>query len=120
MEEFNTQIATNIEQSKKLISLGLKPETADCMWYRMITNWKGEEIENPKWRFKDEYFVGFAIQGFEHFEQIPAWSLHRLIKIGFHKGIGIIVADDAFNSIINIIEKRIENNIFNKSYLKEC
>ena len=27
--EFNTQIATTIEQSKKLLELGIKPETAD-------------------------------------------------------------------------------------------
>ena len=28
--EFKLRIATNREQSKRLLSLGLKPETADC------------------------------------------------------------------------------------------
>jgi hypothetical protein len=50
-------------------------------------------------------------------EIVPAWSLHMLIKIGFHKGIGIVVADSAFDSIISLIEKRVQNGVFNKDYL---
>lgn len=30
--EFNSQVCTTVEQSKKLIELGLKPETADMAW----------------------------------------------------------------------------------------
>ena len=50
---------------------------------------------------------------------IPAWSLHRLVEIGFHKGIGIVVANNAYDSIISLIEKRIKNGVFNKEYLNE-
>ena len=52
-------------------------------------------------------------------EQIPAWSLHRLVEIGFHKGIGIVIANNAYDSIISLIEKRIKNGVFNKEYLNE-
>ena len=30
--KFNSQICTTKEQSQRLLDLGLKPETADCMW----------------------------------------------------------------------------------------
>lgn len=33
MKEFETQICTTIEQSKRLLDLGLKPETADMYYF---------------------------------------------------------------------------------------
>ena len=39
--------------------------------------------------------------------------------MGFHKGIGIVVANNAYDSIISLIEKRIKNGVFNKEYLNE-
>lgn len=61
---FNTQVCTTVEQSERLIGLGLKPETADMSWikeeshYNLILNTDvvGEKV-------------------------IPAWSLHRLMAI---------------------------------------
>lgn len=34
-KEFNSQIGTTIEQSKRLLELGLKPETADMSYYTL-------------------------------------------------------------------------------------
>ena len=51
---FKSQICTTREQSERLLSLGLKKETADCM-------------HNHCWTSED----GIV-------DDIPAWSLHRL------------------------------------------
>ena len=62
--EFKSQICTTIEQSKRLLELGLKPETADCCLDDII-----EGIYSP-----------MAVK--KIFEsQIPTWSLHRLIEM---------------------------------------
>ena len=66
----------------------------------------------PTVRESDFYFNDFP-------NDLPAWSLHRLVEIGFHKGIGIVVANNAYDSIISLIEKRINNGVFNKEYLNE-
>lgn len=61
MSEFNfkSQPYTTIEQSQRLIALGLKVETADCCHWFCISC-----VDEP-------------IEG----ENIPAWSLHRLIEM---------------------------------------
>ena len=74
--KFNSQICTSREQSKALLALGLKKETADCghfygrdeyeegyYWDTIILNggWQ------PYWDVTDN--------------DIPAWSLHRLIEM---------------------------------------
>jgi hypothetical protein len=63
--KFNSQICTTEEQSKRLLALGLKKETADCVMM---------------------YYDGWHIGEAEHFDfdkdpVEPAWSLHRLIEI---------------------------------------
>ena len=62
---FNSQICTTREQSQKLLSLGLKKETAD-MYYR--TNWINAVAAND------------IIDLYED-DIIPAWSVHRLIEM---------------------------------------
>ena len=66
--KFNSQIATTVEQSKRLLELGLKPETADMVHIDMLDSWicvikQGDEESLP---YDDLY---------------PAWSLHRLIEL---------------------------------------
>ena len=56
--KFNSQICTTKEQSQRLLELGLKPETADM------------------YIFDDEVYIGKP-----NVDDIPAWSLHRLIEI---------------------------------------
>ena len=62
---FKSQICTTREQSQKLLSLGLKKETAD-MYYR--TNWINAVAAND------------IIDLYED-DIIPAWSVHRLIEM---------------------------------------
>ena len=70
MAKFYTQVCTTIEQSNKLIELGINPDTADMGWFKAYSL-KGE-IYKP---FIKEYKL-------ENYKtDIPAWSLHRLLKM---------------------------------------
>lgn len=119
-KEFNSQISTTIEQSKRLLDLGLKPETADCQYAALVIDWKGNPISSPKWRFYD-HNKGFIVQNFERMERIPAWSLHRLIEIldiwcldlDFHN------FDNAYEQVISYFEERVKGGFLNKEYLKQ-
>lgn len=66
--EFKSDICTSVEQSKRLLKLGLKKETADCHWF-----YHNGEIK-----------IGFDLISCENLYPkyyIPAWSLYRLIEI---------------------------------------
>mgnify|MGYP006976617365 CR=1 FL=1 len=119
--KFNSQICTSVEQSKRLMELGLKKETADM------------EIEIFK---GDNTISGYVSKGYWEneisdaiVELIPAWSLHRLIEtIDYSSNIDaikeLLAAKTMFNDrlydrVIDIIEHLISNNNFNKDYLEE-
>lgn len=102
--EFKSQIATTQEQSKKLLKLGLKPETADMVYHytnsrvkalewELQTNpptlrgsfWTSERISRLKSPFH-KHADGTLMTGEEIFDNlwakdIPAWSLNRLLEI---------------------------------------
>ena len=130
--KFNSQICTSAEQSKHLLELGLKPETADCCLDDVI-----EGIYSP-----------MAVK--KIFEsQIPAWSLHRLIELcpesinidgyadttywfkmykfdnkiiyenDYDRWIYLGDGDNLFETIIDCIEWLIKEDYFNKGYLKK-
>ena len=93
---FNSQICTSREQSERLLALGLKKETADCM-------------HTYCWAPED----GIV-------DEIPAWSLHRLMCFVFNNGgthVDIFEDDDAYEVLIYNIEMRIKEGYFNKEYL---
>jgi hypothetical protein len=125
--KFNSQVCTTKEQSQRLLDLGLKPETADCQYAALVIDWKGNPISSPKWRFYD-HNKGFIVQNFEHIERVPAWSLHRLFEMICNKeceeyyyfdfSIDYDSMADVYNSIIEVIERHIKENRFNKKYLK--
>lgn len=128
--KFNTQICTSVEQSKRLLELGLKPETADCF----------------HWNYAGVNYVGNITEGLEQ-DDIPAWSLNRLIELlpqdihlddyadtnywlvidplkviykNSHSS-WIYQCDEGglYDKLINTIEWTINNNHFNKEYLKQ-
>lgn len=134
--KFNSQICTSRSQSEKLLSLGLKKETADMHWaYHSVT---------ATW-----YIVAHPYDGVG--KGIPAWSLHRLvemlppsIKDGYHYSLIYDIHRDAieyicfangglqrpynrllwdtqstypFDNIICCIEWLIKEGYFNKEYL---
>lgn len=102
--EFKSQIATTREQSKQLLALGLKPETADMVYHykksRMAALeweleprtptlrgkfWTPERISKLKSPFH-KHPDGTPMTGEEIFnhlwgKDIPAWSLDRLLEL---------------------------------------
>ena len=137
---FNSQICTTKEQSERLLTLGLKKETAD-MFYAAIHN--GTKIVGYRISpgYNDEHFEIFT-------DDIPAWSLHRLWellgKIKKYEGedgllyprISLVEEDVTFDcpasiratrnfcspkgvyeNIIDCIELLIKEGYFNKEYL---
>ncbi len=126
---FNSQVCTSIEQSKRLLALGLKKETADCCYYY----------------YDGEYLIAFA-EDAKYESDIPAWSLHRLIemmpsKVEFplsgmpkdfhfeiHNGLVryyngyvccVMEGGGYYKGIIDCIEWLIKEGYFNKEYLEE-
>lgn len=71
--KFNSQICTTREQSERLLALGLKVETAD-MFYAALH--KGTKVVGYRISpvYNDEQFEIFT-------DDIPAWSLNRLIEM---------------------------------------
>lgn len=112
---FNSAICTSRVQSKRLLALGLKAETADMYYFWMGGNeyiLKLDVDNNPlKYNMDKTY--------------IPAWSLDRLIdmlnnsdtpedyKVDFHVGL------NRYDEIIALIQSLIHIDGFNKEYLNE-
>ena len=133
---FTSQICTTKEQSERLLALGLKKETADCIWCEVRTLSKDNPIQ---WHLLPEYIDKYDEK------HIPAWSLHRLmemmpsfIDIGEYEYMLRIIQGRAFsyrsnivgdallygeggvyNSAIYTIEWLIGEGCFNKEYLEE-
>ena len=119
---FNSQICTTKEQSERLLTLGLRPETADCahcytseehgeykFWDIVISDWE------PYWDVDDE--------------NIPAWSLHRLLYIipnEYFTDIDfqdimqrcIFATSTLYNDLIDLIEALIKEGYIYSEYLK--
>ena len=125
---FKSAICTSRSQSERLLSLGLKKETADCHWaYHSVT--------------ATRYVVAHPCDGVG--ECIPAWSLHRMLSLlprsictGRNYYDIVIVqnefvrlADDLgdtykyfdkenlYEGLIDCIEWLIKEGYFNKEYL---
>ena len=118
--KFNSQICTTKIQSQRLLELGLKPETADMYhttFYRDNVGYEIIQVRNEKLPLLSQ--------------EIPAWSLHRLIELGgFNiecKGIFLRVTgtyicescDKIYDTIIDSIEALITEDLFNREYLKQ-
>ena len=142
--KFNSQICTTKEQSQRLLELGLKPETADMV---LIKELAYDEVAHCTYD-ADTYMIRPIdyLEGEKHRGHIPAWSLHRLkcllpTKIPYASGyltIEIInnvnlmfmtdtseqrvisfIHEDLYESMIKCIKWLINENYFNKEYLKQ-
>ena len=112
--KFKSQICTSRAQSERLLALGLKKETADCM-------------HNHCWAPEDGIVT-----------DTHAWSLHRLIEIvpstinkmlwftitpytALYDSVDYIKSfdskDNLYDNIIDCIEWLIKEGYFNKEYL---
>jgi hypothetical protein len=115
--EFKSAVCTSVEQSKRLLKLGLKKETADCGH----CSYGGTYIV-PKWP---------NVHNWDN--DIPAWSLQSLLFLipkevnidGFKfplRSDAIMRLEDAdcmYERLIGIIERVIEQGYFNKDYLED-
>lgn len=116
--KFNSQIATTVEQSKKLLELELNPETADMSYY--ILDYKPVLTIGMAQVYR-ETIKGGKIVGKQNAEIIPAWSLHRLIEL--YKDVEDIsmwsLGYVNYNRLIQCIGLAIKHDAFNKEYLKQ-
>ena len=113
MEEslkFNSQVCTTREQSQRLLELGLKPETADMYhttFYRDNVGYEIIQVRNEKLPLLSQ--------------EIPAWSLHRLIEL--YKDVEDTsmwsLENVNYNRLIQCISLAIKHGAFNKEYLKQ-
>lgn len=89
-----------MEQSKRLLALGLKSETADMYWTKPFGDW-----------------IAIVGEGNLDEDNIPAWSLHRLIEIAALCPCEIYPKDNIYDIIIYEIEELIKEGLFPKEYL---
>lgn len=124
MKDFNSQVCTSVEQSKRLLAIGLKPETADMYITNMST--KGFQYTDP-WQigsisYKDVMSFwtekGLKLEN-TYWEIIPAWSLHRLMIIGNIGKSGFTNVNEAYNTCISLIASHIRFGLLNKEYFKQ-
>ena len=103
---FNSAICTSREQSERLLALGLKKETADMVLVPSSRHDGSDVIRVRKSYLMEE-------------DAIPAWSLHRLIKIAALCPCEIYPKDNIYDNLIDEIEELIKEGHFNKEYLEE-
>lgn len=101
---FTSQICTTREQSKRLLALGIKAETADMGLVGDIPI-----MLNTIWKNADPIF------------ETPAWSLHRLIELCAIPKVPFIRVkfQNTYDEIISLIAETIKFGAFNKEYLEE-
>lgn len=105
---FNSQICTTREQSERLLSLGLKKETADMKWL-------GCSDENG-----DIYHLLSDVPHHFRSTDIPAWSLHRLIEmVAGGSEEQMIFLPDPYDELIEEIAGAIMVGCFPKEYLED-
>lgn len=145
--EFKSQICTTKEQSKRLLKLGLKNETADMVYH--YTNSCSEAMRwelrpyPPTLRhtthlnvdklnvFKHKKPDGSIMTGEEYFQElwgkdIPAWSLHRLMVLldkGDVIGTGVYInymnVEECYEVVISHIANLLRVGAFDEDYLEE-
>lgn len=101
---FTSQICTTKEQSERLLTLGLKRETADMGLAGDIP------IAIEDWKTQDTTLINS-----------PAWSLHRLIELCAIPKVPFIRMQfqNTYDEIISLIAEAIKLDAFNKEYLKK-
>ena len=141
--EFNSQICTTREQSERLLSLGLKKETADMTWeFSHTKNGIPQYDCRAESSWDSETFARYVehcekIGYFEHWKHedgsqmtpeevyaeimephIPAWSLHRLIEI-LDTNPCVFYTNCGYDNIIDRIEEYIKEGLIDTRYLEE-
>ena len=111
--KFNTQICTTHEQSRQLLSLGLKKETADMYLTKCFVGNNGILMIYVGCTYNPSTVLYSK-------EDVPAWSLHRLIAMCPD----FVVAEQRnheklYEEVIANIKFAIEEGAFDEKYLEE-
>jgi hypothetical protein len=114
-----TMVCTSIEQSNRLVELGINPKTADMGWFKAYS--LREEIYKP-------YIKGYKLEN--HKSDIPAWSIYKLIEIisidVTFKNEFIIInnntkmfnsSTNVYDNLIDVIEYLIQDNKINTEFI---
>jgi hypothetical protein len=114
-----TMVCTSIEQSNRLVELGINPKTADMGWFKAYS--LREEIYKP-------YIKGYKLEN--HQSDIPAWSIHKLIEIisidVTFKNEFIVInnntkmfnsSTNVYDNLIDVIEYLINDNKINSEFI---
>ena len=132
---FNSSVCTSIEQSERLLALGLKKETTDMVYEPHYINGVLKDYFEPK--ILEKKVLEYMLMDEAFKDYIPAWSLHRLIEtiqnvcpkviLIYHRvdvgsnvkriAYSFDVCDNLFDNIIDCIEWLIKEGYFNKEYL---
>ena len=136
--EFTSQICTTKEQSERLLALGLKKETADIGLVGnipiAIEDWKTRDttlIDSLAWSFHrliemmpDEITIPDTYDNDNcegEFEDLILEPILSKKSVGYSDGYSTIFFEDydnIYDNIIDCIEWLIEQEQFNKEYLK--
>lgn len=114
---FNTQISTSVEQSRQLPALGIKKETADMVWMAEMEY----DAKKKRTYYTGDYFLRPIdyLEGEKHRNNVPAWSLHRLIAMCPD----FVIAErrnheKLYEEVIANIKFTIEEGSFDEKYLE--
>lgn len=112
-------VCTSIEQSNRLVELGINPKTADMGWFKAYS--LREEIYKP-------YIKGYKLEN--HQSDIPAWSIYKLIEIisidVTFKNEFIVInnntkmfnsSTNVYDNLIDVIEYLINDNKINTEFI---
>ena len=108
---FNSQVCTDVNQSRRLLALGLKKETADMI-----------HVDYGGRNYLIRPYDWLPTSKVDMEKYIPAWSMHRLIELLSTSLFPYRVIDNDFplyDSLIARIEWQIEEGYFPKEYLYE-
>ena len=109
--KFNSQICTTREQSERLLSLGLKKETADMLIMSLSSE---NDIIALPW---------IESGGWTKDNSIPAWSFSRLLEIylmsGEYRNILFVNKEDSFEYLVRHVEVYIKAGYIDENYLTE-
>lgn len=122
-----SSVCTTMQQSKKILDLGFKRDTADCFYDRQLNGIWIKKIGTPPALYHENICV-------------PAWSLDRLKELMpkriddyewtlHHDCVGyispltgkILVGENGstYDSIINLLGYLVENNYIDTTFLNE-
>ena len=120
--KFNSQPATTIEQSERLLGLGLNPKTADMTHHFLysVGNYELRDIPFSLIMDMKERVTKKPVMGRNgddlYGRDVPAWSLHRLIEMCDINPF-IFYTNCGYDNVVDRIEELIKEGDFYKEYL---